>query len=45
MGAEADRRMATEGLLKIAIEYKEHWGRVLAERARNDRARASSSPC
>ena len=35
MGAEADRRMATEELFKIAIEYKEHWGRVLAERARN----------
>jgi Family of unknown function (DUF5681) len=34
-GAEADRRMATEELLKNAIECKEHWGRVLAERARS----------
>jgi hypothetical protein len=35
IGAEADRRMATMELLKSAVEYKEHWGQVLAERARS----------
>jgi hypothetical protein len=35
IGAEADQRMETEELLMAAIEYKENWGRVLAERARN----------
>jgi Family of unknown function (DUF5681) len=35
VGAEADRRMATMELLKTAVEYKEHWGHVLAKRARN----------
>ncbi len=35
IGAEADQRMETEELLMVAIEYKENWGRVLAERARN----------
>jgi hypothetical protein len=35
IGAEADRRMATEELLMVAIEYNENWGRVLADRARN----------
>src|ERR1700730_12361108 len=35
IGAEADRRIETEELLKVAIEYKENWGRVLADRARN----------
>ena len=35
IGAEADRRAATMELLKTAVEYKEHWGHVLAERARN----------
>jgi hypothetical protein len=34
IGAEADRRVATMELLKIAIDYKEHWHHVLAERAR-----------
>jgi Family of unknown function (DUF5681) len=33
-GAEADRRMATMELLKTAVDYKEHWHHVLAERAR-----------
>jgi len=35
IGAEADRRMATMELFTFAVEYKEHWGRVLAERARS----------
>jgi hypothetical protein len=34
IGAEADRRVATMELLKIAIDYKKHWHHVLAERAR-----------
>jgi hypothetical protein len=34
IGAEADRRVATMDLLKTAIDYKEHWHHVLAERAR-----------
>ena len=34
IGAEADRRIATTELFTFAVEYKEHWGRVLAERAR-----------
>jgi uncharacterized protein DUF5681 len=34
IGAEADRRVATMELLKIAVDYKEHWHHVLAERAR-----------
>jgi hypothetical protein len=34
-GAEAERRMATMELFTTAVEYKEHWGRVLAERARS----------
>jgi len=34
-GAEADRRVATMELLKTAVDYKEHWHHVLAERARN----------
>src|SRR6202022_4096935 len=34
IGAEADRRVATMELLKTAIDYKEHWHHVLAERAR-----------
>ena len=34
IGAEADRRVASTQLLKTAIDYKEHWHRVLAERAR-----------
>src|ERR1700731_1147638 len=34
IGAEADRRMATMELLKNAVDYKEHWHHVLAERAR-----------
>jgi Family of unknown function (DUF5681) len=34
IGAEADQRMETEELLKAAIEYKDNWYRVLAERAR-----------
>src|SRR3984893_11926110 len=34
IGAEADRRVASTQLLKTAIGYKEHWHRVLAERAR-----------
>jgi hypothetical protein len=33
IGAEADRRVATMELLKIAVDYKEHWHHVLAERA------------
>jgi Family of unknown function (DUF5681) len=35
IGAEADRRAATMDLLKSAVEYKEHWGHILAERARS----------
>ena len=35
IGAEAERRMATMELFTTAVEYKEHWGRVLAERARS----------
>jgi Family of unknown function (DUF5681) len=35
IGAEADRRAATMELLKTAVEYKEYWGHILAERARN----------
>jgi hypothetical protein len=34
IGAEADRRMASMERFASAIEYKEHWGRILAERAR-----------
>ena len=34
IGAEADRRVANTELLKIAVDYKEHWHHVLAERAR-----------
>src|ERR1700730_8966180 len=34
-GAEADRRVATMEMLKTAVDYKEHWGRVLTERARS----------
>jgi Family of unknown function (DUF5681) len=34
IGAESDRRMATMELFAYAVEYKEHWGRVLTERAR-----------
>jgi Family of unknown function (DUF5681) len=34
IGAEADRRVATMELLKTAVDYKEHWHHVLAERAR-----------
>ena len=34
MGAEADRRMAAAAILKYNVDYKEHWERVLAERAR-----------
>jgi Family of unknown function (DUF5681) len=34
IGAEADRRVATMELLKNAVDYKEHWHHVLAERAR-----------
>ena len=35
IGAEADRRVASTQLLKTAIDYKEHWHHVLAERARS----------
>src|ERR1700719_947001 len=35
IGAEADRRVATMEMLKTAVEYKEYWGQVLAERARS----------
>jgi hypothetical protein len=35
IGADAARREATAEMLKAAVEYKEHWHRVLAERARN----------
>jgi Family of unknown function (DUF5681) len=34
IGAEADRRVANTELLKTAVDYKEHWHHVLAERAR-----------
>jgi Family of unknown function (DUF5681) len=34
-GAEADRRAATMEMLRTAVDYKEHWHHVLAERARN----------
>jgi hypothetical protein len=34
-GAEADRRMATMELFTTAVEYKERWGPILAERARS----------
>jgi hypothetical protein len=33
IGAEADRRMATMELFVTAVEYKQHWGPVLAKRA------------
>jgi hypothetical protein len=36
IGAEADRRVATMDLLKAAVDYKEHWHHVLAERARTE---------
>ncbi|MFZ1962448.1 MAG: DUF5681 domain-containing protein [Roseiarcus sp.] len=35
IGAEADRRAGAMEILKTAIEYKERWGNILAERARN----------
>ncbi len=35
IGAEADRRMATMELFTTAVEYKQQWGPVLAERARS----------
>jgi hypothetical protein len=35
IGAEADRRVATMEVLEYAVVYKDHWGRVLAERARS----------
>ena len=34
IGAEADRRVATMEILKAAVDYKERWHHVLAERAR-----------
>jgi hypothetical protein len=34
IGAEADRRVATMEMLKTAVDYKERWHHVLAERAR-----------
>jgi Family of unknown function (DUF5681) len=34
IGAETARREASTQMLKIAIDYKEHWHHVLAERAR-----------
>jgi len=34
IGAEADRRVANVEMLKTAVDYKEHWHHVLAERAR-----------
>jgi Family of unknown function (DUF5681) len=34
IGAEAARREATMEMLNAAVQYKEHWHRVLAERAR-----------
>jgi Family of unknown function (DUF5681) len=33
-GAEADRRVASMELFTAAVEYKEHWHQILAERAR-----------
>ncbi len=35
IGAEADRRVADAEILRTAVEYKEHWHHVFAERARN----------
>jgi hypothetical protein len=35
IGAETDRRVATMEVLKTAVVYKDHWDRVLAERARS----------
>jgi Family of unknown function (DUF5681) len=35
IGAEAARREATMAVFNCAVEYKQHWHRVLAERARN----------
>src|ERR1700731_3406012 len=35
IGAEADRRVAATQLFKTAIDYKERWHPILAERARN----------
>jgi hypothetical protein len=35
IGAEADRRVATMEMLETAVVYKDHWGRILAERARS----------
>jgi hypothetical protein len=35
IGAEADRRVATMEMLETAVVYKDHWGRVLADRARS----------
>jgi hypothetical protein len=34
IGAEADRRVANMEMLKTAVDYKEHWHHVLAERRR-----------
>jgi len=34
IGAEADRRVATMEILKAAVDYKDHWHHVLAERTR-----------
>jgi hypothetical protein len=34
-GAEADQRAATMEMLRTAVDYKEHWHHVLAERARD----------
>ena len=34
IGAEADRRVANMEMLKIAVDYKERWHHILAERAR-----------
>ena len=39
--AEADRRVAEMEILKAAVDYKEHRGPILAERARNARRGAS----
>jgi hypothetical protein len=35
IGAEADRRVGTMEILEPAVVYKDHWSRVLAERARS----------
>jgi hypothetical protein len=35
IGAEADRRVAIMEMLKTAVEYKQHWGQVLAAHARS----------